>query len=337
MNKLEDVLKQASELVDRADDLKALEDVRVHFLGKKGELTEILKGLGKLPHEERKALGQKVNQVKAELIALIEERLALISKRELEAKLKAQSVDVTLPGRRSSMGSLHPVTQVRQRLEDIFISLGFEVAHGPQVEDEFHNFEALNTPESHPARAMHDTFYFGEGSLLRSHTSTVQIQYMEKNEPPVRIIAPGRVYRRDFDMTHTPMFHQLEGLLVDTDVTFGDLKGLLTDFLHRFFERDMPVRFRPSYFPFTEPSAEVDMGCCVCDGKGCRTCGQSGWIEILGCGMVHPNVLKAVQIDPEKYSGFAFGLGIDRLAMLYFKINDLRALFENDLRFLRQF
>lgn len=337
MNKLEDILKQAGELVSQSHELAQLENVRVRFFGKKGELTEILKELGKLPHEERRELGQKVNQVKSTLIALIEDRAALISRRELEAKLKAESVDVTLPGRRSSMGSLHPLTQVRQRLEDIFISLGFEVAQGPQVEDEFHNFEALNTPESHPARAMHDTFYFGDGTLLRSHTSTVQIRYMEKHEPPLRIIAPGRVYRRDFDMTHTPMFHQLEGLLVDECVTFGDLKGLLTDFLHRFFERDMPVRFRPSYFPFTEPSAEVDMGCCVCGGKGCRTCGQTGWIEILGCGMVHPNVLKAVHIDPEKYSGFAFGLGIDRLAMLYFKINDLRAIFENDLRFLRQF
>ena len=251
--------------------------------------------------------------------------------------MRAEALDITLPGRGQDGGGLHPITRTLKRIEALFAALGFEVAEGPEIEDDYHNFEALNTPESHPARAMHDTFYFPNGLLLRSHTSTVQIHYMDTHQPPLRVIASGRVYRRDSDVTHSPMFHQVEGLMVAEDVTFADLKGVLHDFLQNFFEKDLQVRLRPSYFPFTEPSAEVDMSCVICAAKGCRVCKNTGWIEILGCGMVHPNVLTQVQIDAERYTGFAFGIGIERLTMLRYGVNDLRLFFDNDLRFLQQF
>jgi len=320
------ILTEAKILVDQASSLSELEHIRVTFLGKKGKLTEILKQLGQLSAEERPKVGQEVNQAKAELQTLLSEKQTSFKRTELNKQLSQESIDVTLPGRRSEMGSLHPVTLVRRRVEALFADMGFEVSEGPEIEDDFHNFESLNFEENHPAKAAQDTFYFPDGTLLRTHTSPVQIRYMQDRKPPIRMIAPGRVYRCDFDATHTPMFHQVEGLMIDTHINFAQLKGLLKEFIDRFFERDMNVRFRPSYFPFTEPSAEVDM-----EFK------KGEWLEILGCGMVHPNVLKAVKIDPEKYQGYAFGLGLDRLAMLYFGIEDLRTLFENDIRFLEQF
>ncbi|MBT6065657.1 MAG: phenylalanine--tRNA ligase subunit alpha, partial [Proteobacteria bacterium] len=252
-------------------------------------------------------------------------------------KIESQRIDVTLPGRGLEPGGLHPVTRTLRKIERIFLRAGFNIAYGPEIEDDFHNFEALNIPKNHPARAMHDTFYLDPETVLRTHTSPVQVRYLENNHPPVNVIAPGRVYRCDSDVTHTPMFHQLEGLAVDTDISFGDLKGILIFFLQEFFERDLPVRFRPSFFPFTEPSAEVDMGCVFCDGAGCRICGQSGWLEVLGCGMVHPEVFAQVGIDNERYTGYAFGLGIERLTMLRYGVNDLRVFFENEVSFLRQF
>ncbi|HEX22052.1 MAG TPA: phenylalanine--tRNA ligase subunit alpha, partial [Chromatiales bacterium] len=261
----------------------------------------------------------------------------ILQQAALEAKLNAEAIDVTLPGRGQQNGGLHPVTRTLQRIESLFSQLGFEVAEGPEIEDDYHNFEALNIPQSHPARAMHDTFYFDEHTVLRTHTSPVQIRVMQERQPPLRIIAPGRVYRCDSDLTHTPMFHQIEGLLVDENVTFADLKGILDDFLRNFFEQDLKVRFRPSYFPFTEPSAEADIECVMCAGKGCRVCSHTGWLEVLGCGMVHPKVFEHVDINNEKYTGFAFGMGVERLAMLRYGVNDLRLFFENDLRFLRQF
>ena len=260
-----------------------------------------------------------------------------LKEQELQQKLIAEQIDVTLPGRGQHVGSVHPVTQVRLRVNDYFSRLGFDIIDGPEIETEFYNFEALNIPSHHPARAMHDTFYFGDGRLLRTHTSPVQIRTMEKRTPPLRLIAPGRVYRCDSDVTHTPMFHQVEGLFIDKNATLAGLKGLLHDFFAQFFGRELAIRFRPSYFPFTEPSAEVDIECTQCSGKGCRSCKYTGWLEVLGCGMVHPNVLKAVNISPEDYQGWAFGMGIDRLAMLYYGIDDLRMMFENDLTFLKQF
>jgi phenylalanyl-tRNA synthetase alpha chain len=260
-----------------------------------------------------------------------------LEKEALDAKLAAEAVDVTLPGRGQATGGLHPVTMTLQRIEKLFSQLGFEVAEGPEIEDDYHNFEALNIPESHPARAMHDTFYFDNHTVLRTHTSPVQIRVMQEKKPPLRVIAPGRVYRCDSDLTHTPMFHQIEGLLVDEDVSFAQLKGILDEFLRRFFERELAVRFRPSYFPFTEPSAEADIQCVHCNGAGCRVCSHTGWLEILGCGMVHPNVFKHVDVDSEKYTGLAFGIGVERLAMLRYGVSDLRLYFENDLRFLEQF
>jgi phenylalanyl-tRNA synthetase alpha chain len=297
-----------------------------------------MKSLGKLSPEERPKAGQAINQAKQQVQQAIEARRAALKQAELEAKLASEQVDVTLPGRRIPAGSLHPVTRTLQRIENLFAHMGFSVAEGPEIEDDFHNFEALNIPESHPARAMHDTFYFPDGRLLRTHTSPVQIRVMQKEKPPLRVIAPGRVYRCDSDLTHTPMFHQVEGFMVDENVTFTDLKAILIDFLQRFFERDdLAVRFRPSYFPFTEPSAEADIECVMCAGKGCRVCSHTGWLEVLGCGMVHPNVFKHVDIDSETWTGFAFGMGAERLAMLRYGVNDLRLFFENDLRFLRQF
>jgi phenylalanyl-tRNA synthetase alpha chain len=323
--------------VAAAPDGAALESVRVRWLGKKGTFTEQLKDLGRIPAAERPAAGARINEAKEELTHAIEARRAALERAEVEKQLIEGRLDVTLPGRGEEPGGLHPVTRARLRIETLFRRAGFDVASGPEIEDDFHNFAALNIPANHPARALHDTFYFPDGRLLRTHTSPVQIRALLDRGAPLAIIAPGRVYRCDSDMTHSPMFHQLEGLVVDENVSFANMKAVLHGFLQAFFERDLALRLRPSYFPFTEPSAEVDMGCLFCAGAGCRTCKHSGWLEISGCGMVHPNVLKASGVDPERYTGYAFGAGIDRLAMLRYGVNDLRLFFENDLRFLKQF
>ncbi len=334
---VDELVQQAAEAVRNAEDLIQLDQVRVRYLGKKGEMTAQMQSLGKLPHEERREAGKVINTAKQAVQQMIEDRRDILQQAALAARLNAETLDVSLPGRGQQMGGLHPVTRTLQRIESLFSQLGFEVAEGPEIEDDYHNFEALNIPESHPARAMHDTFYFDAHTVLRTHTSPVQIRVMQERQPPLRIIAPGRVYRCDSDLTHTPMFHQIEGLLVDEHVTFADLKGILDDFLRNFFEQDLKIRFRPSYFPFTEPSAEADIECVMCAGKGCRVCSHTGWLEVLGCGMVHPRVFEHVDIDNEKYTGFAFGMGVERLAMLRYGVNDLRLFFENDLRFLRQF
>ena len=333
-----DLLKNAAlDAVSNAADLKALEDIRVNQLGKKGELTQLLKGLGQLPAEERPAAGAKINEVNQQVAQAIEARKADMEAAAMDAKLAAEKIDVTLPGRGTENGSLHPVTKTIRRIEDIFRGAGFSVAHGPEIEDDFHNFEALNIPEHHPARAMHDTFYIDPTHVLRTHTSPVQIREMETNQPPIRAIFPGRVYRCDSDLTHTPMFHQIEGLVVDKNISMADLRGTVSQFLQAFFEADFPVRFRPSYFPFTEPSAEMDIQCTACKGEGCRICKNTGWLEMAGCGMVHPRVFESVGIDPEQYTGFAFGLGVERLAMMRYGVKDLRMFFENDEQFLEQF
>lgn len=337
-NELNQLVSDAEKAINDAADLKSLDDIRVMFLGKKGSITERMKLLGKLPKEEKPAAGQAINVAKQAVQKSLEARKETLNNAELEKKLASETIDVTLPGRGQQAGGLHPVTRTMERIEELFSQMGFEVATGPEIEDEFHNFEALNIPETHPARAMHDTFYFPDGRLLRTHTSPVQVRTMKEKAPPMRVIAPGRVYRCDSDITHTPMFHQVEGLMVDEDVSFTDLKAILIDFLQKFFEQDdLSVRFRPSYFPFTEPSAEADIECVMCGGEGCRVCSHTGWLEVLGCGMVHPNVFKSVDIDNEKYIGFAFGMGVERLAMLRYGVNDLRLFFENDLRFLKQF
>ena len=334
---VENTLDRALSEISNSNDLRSLDEVRVGFLGKKGELTTLLKSLGRMDPTERPKAGEAINQAKSAIQDAIELRKASLANSQLEEELVRGSLDVTLPGRRSFLGGLHPVSRVLNRIEELFIGSGYEVVTGPEVEDEYHNFEALNIPEHHPARAMHDTFYFGDGGLLRTHTSPSQVRTMEKQNPPIRVICPGRVYRRDSDLTHSPMFHQVEGLVVDEGISFADLKGTLTEFLMKFFEKELAVRFRPSYFPFTEPSAEVDVQCVHCNGKGCRVCSNTGWLEVLGSGMVHPNVLNMSGIDTERYSGFAFGFGADRLAMLLYEVNDLRLFFESDLRFLRQF
>lgn len=331
------IQEQASKAINEAEELSVLESIRVDFLGKKGQLTEILKGLANLSAEEKPKVGQLVNQVKRDINALIEAKMCELKDKQLSEKLLEERIDSTLPGRNKESGSLHPVTQVKHRINEYFTRLGFDIVSGPEIETEFYNFEALNIPGHHPARAMHDTFYFGDGRLLRTHTSPVQIRSMQEGKPPFRLIAPGRVYRCDSDLTHTPMFHQVEGLLIDQQATLAGLKGLLQEFFTHFFNQQVAVRFRPSYFPFTEPSAEVDIQCTQCEGKGCRSCKFTGWLEVGGCGMVHPNVLKAVNISPEEYQGWAFGMGMDRLAMLYYGIDDLRMMFENDLNFLNQF
>jgi phenylalanyl-tRNA synthetase alpha chain len=318
-------------------DLAALDAVRVRWLGKKGVLTEQLKSLGALPAAERPAAGARINAAKERVQAAIEARHVQLERADIERELAAGRIDVTLPGRGEEPGALHPVTQARLRIETLFRRAGFEVASGPEIEDDFHNFGALNIPPNHPARAMHDTFYFPDGRLLRTHTSPVQIRALQARGAPLAIIAPGRVYRCDSDMTHSPMFHQLEGLVVDENISFANMKAVLHGFLQAFFERELAMRLRASFFPFTEPSAEVDMSCVFCEGKGCRVCKHTGWLEISGCGMVHPNVLTASGVDAERYTGYAFGAGIDRLAMLRYGVNDLRLFFENDLRFLRQF
>lgn len=331
------LLAEALEAIAQSSDERSLDGLRVQYLGKKGSFTELLKGLGKLPAEERPAAGEQINKSKQQLQAAIESRKAELVNAELDARLKQERIDVTLPGRRQGKGGLHPITITIERIKTIFAAAGYEVAEGPEIEDEYHNFEALNIPAHHPARAMHDTFYVSPGTVLRTHTSPVQVHVMEKGEAPFRMICPGRVYRCDSDLTHTPMFHQVEGLLIDEQVSMADLKGTVVEFLHAYFEAEMPVRFRPSYFPFTEPSAEVDMGCVSCGGDGCRICSHTGWLEVMGCGMVHPRVLEMSNVDTEKYSGFAFGMGVERLAMLRYGVSDLRLYFENDVRFLRQF
>ncbi|HHQ4928876.1 phenylalanine--tRNA ligase subunit alpha [Aeromonas hydrophila] len=326
MQQLEEVVGQAKAEIEGVSDIAALDEIRVKYLGKKGFFTEQMKGLGALSAEERPAAGAVINQAKQQVQDALNERREALEVAVLNQKLAAETIDVSLPGRRIENGGLHPVTRTIERIERLFGEMGFKVARGPEIEDGFHNFDALNIPAHHPARTDHDTFYFNPDLMLRTHTSGVQIRTMEHQQPPIRIIAPGRVYRNDYDMTHTPMFHQVEGLLVDEHASFTELKGILHDFLRNYFEEDLTIRFRPSYFPFTEPSAEVDV------------MGKNGkWLEVLGCGMVHPNVLRSVGIDPEKYSGFAFGMGVERLTMLRYGVNDLRAFFENDLRFLKQF
>jgi phenylalanyl-tRNA synthetase alpha chain len=334
---IENILKRGREATENAADLRALDDVRVAYLGKKGELTSLLKSLGQVDAGERPKVGAKINEAKVALQEDLAVRKDTLEQAALSTSLLAEKVDVSLPGRRPATGGLHPVTQAMCRIEEIFTGAGYEVVSGPEVENDYYNFEALNIPSHHPARAMHDTFYFGDGTLLRTHTSPSQVHTMEKQDPPIRVICPGRVYRRDSDLTHSPMFHQVEGLVVDEGISFADLKGTVIDFLQRFFEKELEVRFRPSYFPFTEPSAEVDVQCVHCLGKGCRVCSNTGWLEVMGCGMVHPNVLNMANIDTEVYSAFAFGFGGDRLAMLLYEVDDLRLFFENDLRFLRQF
>jgi phenylalanyl-tRNA synthetase alpha chain len=331
VDKISDIEQRAVAEVAECQDLRRLDTLRVRFLGKKGEITVLLKSLGALEPDERKAFGQAVNQARDALNEALAGRKAALEAAALEAQLQAQRVDVTLPGRGERRGGLHPVTRAMQRAIGIFSRLGFDVASGPEVELDYYNFEALNFPLHHPARAMHDTFYFGDGRLLRTHTSPVQIRVMERGRPPFRIIAPGKVYRSDSDQTHTPMFHQIEGLLVGEGVSMADLKGVLHLFVNAFFERSLAMRFRPSYFPFTEPSAEVDIGWEKGGGA------EPGWLEILGCGMVHPNVLRACRVDPERFTGYAFGMGVERIAMLRYGVTDLRQFFENDLGFLRQF
>lgn len=337
MQSLEEIRQEAETAIRSASDLKSLDACRVHYLGKKGLITEYMKTLGKLTPEERPAAGQRINEVKVAIQALIEASDTKFKTANIAEQLKNERIDVTLAGRAQEAGSQHPVSQTFADLRRILTRLGFIFMEGPEVEDDFHNFEALNIPPLHPARAMQDTFYFEDGMLLRTHMSPVQIRAMKTLTPPMRVAALGRVYRRDFDVTHTPMFHQMEWLVIDENITFANLKWLLQTFLQEFFYADVVVRLRPSYFPFTEPSAEVDMSCLSCQAKGCRICKQTGWLEVLGCGMVHPNVLQSVDIDHQKYRGFAIGAGIDRLAMLKYGITDLRSFFENDLRFLKQF
>lgn len=331
------LVDSALRAINDSSDEKSLESLRVDFLGKKGSLTELLKGLGKLPPEERPQAGERINIAKRQVQDALELRKKDLVDIALNLQLNSEAVDVTLPGRRQGAGGLHPVSRTIERIQGIFEAAGYAVAVGPEIEDDYHNFAALNIPDHHPARAMHDTFYIDPATVLRTHTSPVQVRVMEQGKPPFRMICPGRVYRCDSDITHTPMFHQVEGLLIDENVSFADLRGTVEEFLQAFFEKDLAVRFRPSYFPFTEPSAEVDMACVMCEGKGCRICSQTGWLEVMGCGMVHPRVLELSGIDSEKYTGFAFGMGVERLAMLRYGVNDLRLFFENDLRFLKQF
>jgi phenylalanyl-tRNA synthetase alpha chain len=334
---LSDIIAAAEAAVSQASDAQALDDVRVRFLGKKGSLTAQLKSLGALPADERPQAGAAINAAKQQVQTWLDAREATLRSEQLAAALAKDALDITLPGRKQSAGGLHPVSQALQRMEQIFAAAGYAVVEGPEIEDDYHNFEALNIPAHHPARAMHDTFYLDNGLVLRTHTSPVQVRVMETQAPPIRVVCPGRVYRRDYDATHSPMFHQLEGLVIDEGISFADLKGTVIEFLQHFFERELEVRFRPSYFPFTEPSAEVDVQCVHCMGSGCKVSGQTGWLEVMGCGMVHPNVLEMSGIDAERFTGFAFGFGVDRLSMLLYQVDDLRLFYENDLRFLRQF
>ena len=337
MVELEEIANRAQASIASASDLSSLEALRVEYLGKKGQLTGLLKTLGSLSADQRPAAGAKINEVKQALQGQLEERKRDLESMALNQRLMEETIDVSLSGRGDQGGGLHPVTRTMERIEAIFSGAGYSVEVGPEIEDDYHNFEALNIPSHHPARAMHDTFYIDPSTVLRTHTSPVQVRTMESQEPPIRVSCPGRVYRCDSDLTHTPMFHQVEGLVVDKDISFADLKGVVDQFLKAFFEADLAVRFRPSYFPFTEPSAEVDIQCTNCGGKGCRVCSHTGWLEVMGCGMVHPNVFASCNIDTRTYTGFAFGMGVERLAMLRYGVNDLRLFFENDLRFLKQF
>ena len=337
MDNLEQLAAEGREAIDAVPDAAALEALRVDLLGKKGRLTGLLKGVSALPPDERPAAGARINAVKQELQARLGERREALERAALEAQLAAEAIDVSLPGRDVARGRIHPISRTIERIEDFFGAVGFGVADGPEVEDDYYNFEALNFPPHHPARAEHDTFFVDARTVLRTHTSPVQVRVMQGSEPPLRVICPGRVYRCDSDLTHTPMFHQVEGLLVDDHSSLADLKGLIEQFLQAFFERDLGVRFRPSYFPFVEPGAEVDMQCVHCGGDGCRVCSHTGWLEVMGCGMVHPRVFEMSGIDPERYSGFAFGMGVERLTMLRYGVDDLRLFFDNDLRFLAQF
>lgn len=337
MQNITDIIAQAKQQADAANDLQSLDQVRVLYLGKKGQVTELLKQLGQLAEEDRRQQGAAINQAKQEIIAHLQQCQETLKNKKLADQLSSQTIDVTLPGRGIGRGSAHPVIQTQRRLESIFKQMGFVVEQGREIETEEYNFDALNIPAHHPARAMHDTFYVDNKIVLRTHTSATQIHYMKVNKPPIRMIAPGRVYRCDSDLTHTPMFHQIEGLVVDQQTNFAQMKNVLEVVMTRFFNKSLAMRFRSSYFPFTEPSAEVDMQCVNCHGAGCRVCSHTGWLEILGCGMVHPEVLKAGGLDPKIYQGFAFGMGIDRVAMLRYGIDDLRLLFNNDLRFLERF
>lgn len=337
-DKLKAIIEEARELLNRASDTETLNVIRVKFLGKKGKLTTVLRGMGSLSPEERPRVGKLANEVREELESLLSKSLSSIKDRELESRLKTEKIDVTLPGTLIALGKEHPLTRVQEEIENIFLGLGFSIVEGPEIEMDYYNFEALNIPKDHPARDMQDTFFTGSEVLLRTHTSPIQIRTMEKTAPavPLKVIAPGRVYRRDDDATHSPMFHQVEGLAVDKCITFADLKGVLGIFAREMFGEKTRTRFRPSYFPFTEPSAEVDISCVMCSGKGCRVCSQTGWLEILGCGMVHPRVLEVSGYDSEEFTGFAFGLGVERITMLKYGIDDLRLLFDNDFRFLSQ-
>ena len=330
MSDIEYLTAKALGDITAAADIESLEAQRVALLGKSGSITGLLKQLGTLPPEQRKPFGEQVNHAKEAVAEAIAARKSALEDRALALRLASETIDISLPGRGNGLGNLHPVSRSLERMTDIFARLGYQLADGPEIEDDFHNFEALNFPLHHPARAMHDTFYFPDGRLLRTHTSGVQVRFMNSNKPPLRMIAAGKVYRSDSDQTHTPMFHQVEGLLVDETSSFADLKGTLTEFVRAFFERDFEMRFRPSYFPFTEPSAEVDIAWQQPDGS-------TRWLEVLGCGMVHPNVLRNCGIDPERFTGFAFGMGVERLTMLRYGVNDLRSFFENDVRFLKQF
>lgn len=337
MEDLEELKQRAQDAIEAAADARVLEELRVEYLGKKGQITALLKGLSSLEPDQRREAGARINVVKQDVQTWISDKKVGLEQEAIEQRLAAETIDVTLPGRGAQTGRLHPVTRTIERIEDFFTSAGFSVADGPELEDDYYNFEALNFPPHHPARAEHDTFFVDERTVLRTHTSPVQVRVMEQSEPPLRVICPGRVYRCDSDLTHTPMFHQVEGLLVDEQSSLADLKGLIAQFLQVFFEAELEVRFRPSYFPFVEPGAEVDIQCVHCMGKGCRVCSHTGWLEVMGCGMVHPRVFEMSGIDPERYAGFAFGMGVERLAMLRYGVGDLRMFFENDLRFLGQF
>jgi len=335
--KLEQLSAEVKTALATAKDKDQIMKVRTQFLGRKGKLTLLVRQLGTLPEKERPIAGKLINQIKSKLEQHVDQQLTIISEQDKREQLKKETLDITLPGRRLSIGKKHPITQVTSEITEIFNGMGFQIAEGPEVELDFYNFEALNIPKDHPARDMHDTFYITEEVLLRTHTSPVQIRTMEKLKPPVSIISPGKSYRRDSDVSHTPMFHQVEGFMVGENISFSHLKGVLTVFAHQMFGENSATRFRPSFFPFTEPSAEIDIQCVICKGKGCRVCSGSGWLEILGAGMVHPSVLKTVGYDPQQVSGFAFGMGIERIAMLKYGIDDIRLFFENDVRFLQQF
>ena len=334
---LEAIQAEVIQVLDQIDTQDQLESLRIEYFGRKGKLTEVMKGMGKLSREERPIIGKLANEIRSSLSDAFDAKKSALDYYQQEQQLKAESIDITLPGRRPQQGKAHPVMQTLERIEEIFMQMGFQVVTGPEVETEHYNFDALNTPPDHPARDLHDTFYLTDGHLLRTHTSPVQIRAMENQEPPVRIIVPGKAYRVDYDVSHTPMFHQVEGLLVDRHVTFSELKGVLVSFARQMFGEQTQMRFRPHFFPFTEPSAEADITCTVCGGKGCRSCGHTGWIEILGAGAVDPEVFRAVGYDPEEFTGFAFGMGVERIANLQFRIPDIRTFYENDLRFLHQF